>query len=63
VRVGSPAYRLYCEEGYQMLRLQLKATQFQLREYNEQKRQQYEAAMKKEMMSETAVPQRLADSA
>ena len=63
VRVGSPAYRLYCEEAYQVLRLQLKATQFQLREYNEQKRQQYEAAMKKEMMSETAVPQRLADSA
>jgi hypothetical protein len=62
-RVGSPAYRLYCEEGYQMLRLQLKATQFQLREYNQQKRQQYEAEMKKEMMSETAAPQRLADSA
>jgi hypothetical protein len=63
VRAGSPAYRLFREEAYQMLRLQLKATQFQLREYNEQKRQQYEAAMKKEMMSETAVPQRLADSA
>ena len=62
-RVGSPPYRLYCEEGYQMLRLQLKATQFQLREYNQQKRQQYEAEMKKEMMSETAAPQRLADSA
>ena len=63
VRPGSAAYRLFREEGYQMLRLQVKRMQFELREYNQQKRQQYEAAMKKEMMSETAAPQRLADSA
>jgi hypothetical protein len=62
VRAGSPAYRFFREEGYQMLRLQLKATQHQLREFNEQKRQQFEK-MKKEMMSETPAPQRLADSA
>jgi hypothetical protein len=62
VRVGSPAYRLFREEGYQMLRLQLKATQFQLREYNEQKRQQFEK-MKKEVASATPSSQRLADSA
>ena len=62
VRAGSPAYRLFREEAYQTLRLQLKATQHQLREYNEQKRQQFEK-IKKEMMSETPAPQRLADSA
>ena len=62
VRVGSPAYRLFREKAYQMLRLQLKATQHQLRDYNEQKRQQFEK-IKKEMMSETPAPQRLADSA
>jgi hypothetical protein len=62
VRVGSPAYRLYCEEAYQVLRLQLKATQFQLREYNEQKRQQIEK-MKKEVMSATPAPQPLAETA
>ena len=60
VRAGSPAYRLFREEAYQTLRLQLKATQHQLREYNEQKRQEY---MKKEMMSATPAPQPLADSA
>jgi hypothetical protein len=60
VRAGSPAYRLFREEAYQTLRLQLKETQYQLREYNEQKRQEY---MKKEMMSATPAPERLADSA
>jgi hypothetical protein len=62
VRPGSPADRLFREEAYQILRLQLRETQHQLREYNEQKRQQFEK-MKKEMMSETSAPQRLADSA
>jgi hypothetical protein len=62
VRAGSPAYRLYCEEGYQMLRLHVKDLQYQLRDYNEQKRQQFEKE-KKEMMSETNAPQRLADTA
>ena len=62
-RVGSPAYRLFREEGYQMLRLQVKRMQHELRDYYQQKRQQYEATMKKEMMSETAAPQSLADTA
>jgi hypothetical protein len=62
VRAGSPAYRLFREEAYQVLRLQLKATQHQLREYNEQKRQQFEK-MKKEVMSATPAPERLADTA
>ena len=62
VRVGSPAYRLFREEAYQILRLHVKDLQHQLREHNEQKRQQFEK-IKKEMMSETTAPQRLADSA
>ena len=62
-RVGSPAYRLFREEGYQMLRLQVRRMQHELRDYYQQKRQQYEATMKKEMMSETAAPQSLADTA
>src|SRR5450755_1915706 len=62
VRVGSPAYHLFREEGYQMLRLQVKRMQHELREFNEQKRQQFEK-MKKEMMSATPAPDRRADSA
>jgi hypothetical protein len=62
VRPGSAAYRLFREEGYQMLRLQLKATQHQLREFNEQKRQQFEK-MKKEVMSATPAPEQLAETA
>src|SRR5271167_4868092 len=62
VRVGSPAYRIFREEAYQMLRHQLRATQYQLRDYNQQKRQQIET-LKKEMMSATPSPQPLADSA
>jgi hypothetical protein len=46
-----------------MLRLRVKDLQFQLRDYHEQKRQQYEAEMKKDRMSETAAPQPLAESA
>jgi hypothetical protein len=63
VRPGSPADRLYREEAYQMMRLQLKRLQHELRDYNQQKCQQYENMMKKEMMSATPSPQPLADSA
>jgi hypothetical protein len=63
VRAGSPAYRLFREEGYQVLRAQVTRMKFELREYNEQKRQQYEAEMKKEMMSAAPAPQTLADTA
>jgi hypothetical protein len=62
VRVGSPAYRLFREEAYQTMRLQLLDMRHQLREFNEQKRQQFEK-MKKEMMPATPTPQRLANSA
>jgi hypothetical protein len=62
VRPGSAAYRLFREEAYQILRLQLKRTQHQLRDYNQQKRQQYEKT-KKEVVSATPSPERLADSA
>ena len=62
VRPGSPAYRLFREEGYQVLRLSVKRLQHELRDYHEQKRQQYEKE-KKEMMSATPAPQPLAESA
>ena len=62
VRVGSPAYHLFREEGYQMLRLHVKDLQHQLREHTEQKRQQFEAT-RKEMMSETPAPERRASTA
>ena len=45
-----------------MLRLQLRDMQHQLREHTEQKRQQFEDK-KKEMMSATPAPERLADTA
>ena len=66
VRPGSAAYCVFREEAYQALRLQLRETQHQLRDYNEQKRQQIEKqfeTMKKEMMSATPAPDRRADSA
>jgi hypothetical protein len=62
LRPGSPADRLFREEAYQILRLQLKRTQHQLRDYNEQKRQQFEK-MKKEVLSATPSSQPLADTA
>ncbi len=62
VRPGSPAYRLFREEAYQALRMQLRQTQYQLRDYNEQKRQQIEK-LKKEMMSAIPAAERLAESA
>jgi hypothetical protein len=46
-----------------MLRLSVKRLQFELRDYHEQKRQQYEAEMKKDRMSATPTPQSLAESA
>ena len=46
-----------------MMRLRIKGLQHELREYHEQKRQQFEEMMKKEMMSATSAPQPLADTA
>jgi len=40
VRPGSAAWRVYREECYQSLQLEVKSLRFQLREYFEQKRQQ-----------------------
>ncbi len=62
VRVGSPAYRVYREEAYQVMRLQLQGMRYQLRDYYEQKRQEGEK-LKKEMMSATPAPERRADTA
>ena len=62
VRPGSPAYHLFREEGYQILRLQVDEMRHQLRDYNEQKRQQIEQ-MKKEVASTTPAPRRRSDSA
>jgi hypothetical protein len=59
MRVGSPAYRVYREESYQMLRMQVKELQHDLRDYHEQKRQQH----KKEIMAQFPELQRRADSA
>ena len=61
-RPGSPADRLFREEAYQVMRLQINDMRHQLRDYNEQKRQQFEAT-RKEMMSATPAPERLAESA
>ena len=62
VRVGSPAYRVYREEAYQVMRLQLQGMRYQLRDYYEQTRQEGEK-LKKEMMSATPAPERRADTA
>jgi len=63
VRPGSVAYRVYREEAYQIMQLRVNRLQHELRDYNQQKRQQYEETMKKEMMSATPAPDRLADTA
>ena len=63
VRVGSPAYHLFREEGYQIMRSAINQMRHQLREFNEQKRQQSEAATKKEVVSAAPSSTRLADSA
>ena len=66
VRPGSPAYRVYREEAYQAMTLQLRHLQHELRDYHEQKRQQilkeFETT-KKNVASATPTPARLADSA
>ena len=62
IRPGSAAYRVFREEAYQMLRLQLNETRHQLRDYNEQKRQQFEK-MKKEVLSAIPAPDRRSGTA
>ncbi len=62
MRLGSAQYRVYCDEAYQALNVRLNSMKHQLRDYNEQKRQQFEK-MKKEMMSAAPSSEPLADSA
>jgi hypothetical protein len=59
VRVGSPAYRVYREEAYQVMRLQLQDLQHELRDYHAQKREK----LKKEIMSAFPAPERRASTA
>jgi hypothetical protein len=67
IRPGSPADRLFREEAYQVMRLQITDMRRQLRELDQQKRQQFETqqfeTMKKEVVSATPWSERLADSA
>ena len=60
MRPGSPAYRVYREEAFQMMRLQLLDLRHQLRDYTEQKRR---AKSKKETMAAFPTPARRADTA
>jgi hypothetical protein len=62
LRPGSPAFRVYREEAYQMMNLQLLDLRHELRDYHEQKRQQLEK-VKKEVLSSFPAPERRADSA
>jgi len=59
VRPGCVAYRVYREEAYQILRLEVHALRHELRDYHEQKREK----LKKEIMSSFPAPERRADSA
>ncbi len=61
IRPGSPAYRLFREETYQTMRYQINDLRHQLRDYNEQKRQQILKeieTMKKEVAPATPAPER-----
>ncbi len=61
VRLGSAAYRVYRDEVFQGMRLELDRYRHELRDYHAQKRQQLEESLKKEgMMSAPAAPQRIA---
>jgi hypothetical protein len=66
VRLGSAAYRVYREEAYQVMRLQLLDLRAELRKYRAKESQQVEAikeAMKKEAVSAAPLSERRADSA
>ncbi len=66
IRPGSAAYRVFRDETYQMMRLQINGLRHELRDYHEQKNQKLKAEielMKKEAMSATPAPGRRADTA
>ncbi|HZD30867.1 MAG TPA: hypothetical protein VE779_04320 [Candidatus Angelobacter sp.] len=52
LRPGSPAYRIYREEAYQIMQLELKRLRHDLHDYHEQKRRKLEETMKGEMKGE-----------
>ena len=59
IRPGSAAYRVFRDETYQMMRLQINDLRYQLRDYHEQKNQKLNAEIelrKKEATSATAAP-------
>jgi hypothetical protein len=66
MRFGSAQHRLYREEVYQGLNMQINRMKHELREYHEQKRKENEKkieALKKEMMSAAPPPKPVATSA
>ena len=66
IRFGSVQHRLYREENYQGLNMQINRMKHELREYHEQKRKENEKkieALKKEMLSAAPPPQPVATSA
>jgi hypothetical protein len=66
LRPGSAQYKVYREEAYQALNMQLNDMRRQLREYYEMKRKESEkrvAEIKKEAMSAAPQPEHLANSA
>ncbi|HZD31297.1 MAG TPA: hypothetical protein VE779_06525, partial [Candidatus Angelobacter sp.] len=63
MRPGSPAYRIYREEAYQTMQLELKRLRNDLRDYHQQKSRKLEEMIKKEMQSVTTQPDRRADTA
>ena len=61
LRPGSPAYRVYREEAYQGMQMQLNYMRAQLREYNEMKRRQVDKEIeeyKKKVASAAPAPDR-----
>ena len=56
VRPGSAAYRVYRDEVFQGMRLELDRYRHELRDYHAQKRQQLEETMKKEGMMSVTTP-------
>lgn len=66
VRLGSAQYRVYCQEAYQILNMQVNQMKHELRDYYEEKRKQSAIEiekLKKEMLSATPVPERHGNTA
>ena len=63
MRIGSAQYRIYREECYQGLNMRLNHMKHELHDYYEMKRKETQEMLKKEGMSVTAAPDRLANRA